>query len=291
MAGWRLKRMVGIDGDQIAYDILGAGPPVVLVHGFPGNSFSWRRVAPLLAEHWRVHVFDMRGFGASDKHDGQSVSGEAQARLLSRLIDHWELDEPLMVAHDFGAAAALGACLFEGRRYRRLVLIDAAVLNPCISANSRHVQAHLDAYRTMPARIYEQVLRAHIPTTMYRTMDEETFEGYFAPWRGTEGQAAYFRFIGQFDESYLDRIEQALPRVATPTRILWGGEDTWIPLDHGERLARLIPGATLHVIPRAGHFAMDDEPLAIAEAISTFLAEGGAPSRRVAGAAAEADRP
>ncbi len=284
MAEWRLKQMVGIDSDQIAYDILGAGPPVVLVHGFPGNSFSWRRVAPLLAAHWRVHVFDMRGFGASDKRDGQSVSGEAQARLLSRLLDHWGLDEPLMVAHDFGVAAALGACLFEGCRYRRLVLIDAGTLNPCMSSNSLHVRAHLEAYQTMPARIYEQVLRAHIPTTMYRTMDEETFEGYFAPWRGTEGQAAYFRFIGQFDENYLDRIERALPRMATPTRILWGGEDTWIPLDHGERLVRLIPGATLGVLPEVGHFAMDDAPVATADEIAAFLREDNAPALRGAAA-------
>lgn len=280
MAAWRLGQRIEIDGDQIAYDILGDGPPVVLVHGFPGSAYSWRNVAPVLAKRWRVHVFDMRGFGASDRRDGQSVSGEAQAKLLARLLDHWKLGEPLMAAHDFGAAAALGACLFEACRYRRLVLIDAAALNPCMSSNSLHVRAHLEAYQTMPPRIYEQVLRAHIPTTMHRPMDEETFQGYFAPWRDAAGQAAYFRFIGQFDERYLGRIEQALPRLAIPTRVLWGREDTWIPLDHGERLIRLVPGATLGVLPEVGHFAMDDAPAEVAEEIAAFLGEDRAPARR-----------
>ncbi|MFO0995982.1 MAG: alpha/beta hydrolase [Alphaproteobacteria bacterium] len=284
MAEWRLRQSVEIDGEKVAYDIQGDGTPVVLIHGFPGNSYSWRRVAPALARHWRVHVFDMLGFGASAKHEKQSVSGGAQAKLLARLLDHWKLDEPLMVAHDFGVVAALGACLFEGRRYRRLALLDAAVLNPCMSSNSMHVRAHLEAYQTMPARIYGYVLRAHIPTTMYTAMDDETFEGYFAPWRDKTGQAAYFRFIGQFDESYLDRIEAAVPRLTTPTLILWGKEDTWIPLDHGERIVRLIPGSTLHVIPGAGHFIMDDAPEAVAEEIATFLrGDGAAASRAAAG--------
>lgn len=270
MASWILSKRFRFDGDEVAYEVLGDGPPLVLVHGFPGNSFSWRQVAPALARHHRVHVYDMLGFGQSAKHEGHKVFGDSQTRLLAALLEHWKLDAPLMVAHDIGTAPALGAHLFEGWQYRRLILLSAAVLNPSVSANSMHARAHLKAYQTMPAKLYAQIMRAHIPTTMHTGMNEEIFQGYFGPWSTAEGQAAYYRFLGDFEEPYLDRIEAKLGQVAPETLILWGDDDTWIPLARGERLQKLLPRAMLHLVPKAGHFLMDDNPDAVIHEIEAF---------------------
>ncbi len=271
MTTWNLPQRFRFDGDEAAYAVFGDGPPVVLVHGYPGNSYAWREVAPALARSHRVHVFDMLGFGRSTKREGQEVFGVTQARLLAALFDEWKLDAPAVVAHDIGAAVALGAYLFERRPFRRLALLSAAVLNPCVSANSMHVRAHLAAYQTMPAKLYEEIMRAHIPTTMHTGMDDETFEAYFGPWRGAEGQAAYFRFLGQFDESYLDHIEENLSSVEIPVLILWGEEDTWIPLARGQKLKTLMPDAELETFPKAGHFLMDDAPEVVTRSLAAFV--------------------
>lgn len=273
MTPWILTKRFSFEGDEVAYEAMGNGPPLVLIHGFPGNSFSWRQVAPALARKYRVHVYDMLGFGQSAMREGRKVFGDSQTNLLAALLEHWKLDAPLMVAHDIGTAPALGAHLFNYRQYGRLVLLSAAVLNPSVSANSMHARAHLKAYQTMPAKLYAQIMRAHIPTTMHTGMGEEIFQGYFGPWSTPEGQAAYYRFLGDFEEPYLDRIEAHLHQVLPETLILWGDEDTWIPLARGEKLQKLIPRAELRLIPTAGHFLMDDAPDTVIREIEAFAAK------------------
>jgi pimeloyl-ACP methyl ester carboxylesterase len=271
MADWLLARRTQAAGEEIAYEIVGDGPPVVLVHGYPGNSYGWRKIAPALAKTHRVHVYDHAGFGASGRRADQDMAAPHQARVLAALLKGWKLERPAMIAHDFGVAVALGAHLFEGADYAKMALLDAATLNPCVSANSMHVRAHLTAYQTLPAKLYEQIMRAHVPTTMHTPMDEQTFQAYFRPWSGPEGQAAYYRFLGQFDEAYLSRIEARLGEIRVPTLVIWGQDDTWIPQSHGERLAKLIPGAKLELMPEAGHFIMDDAPEAVAGLLGQFL--------------------
>jgi pimeloyl-ACP methyl ester carboxylesterase len=61
---WVLRERFATGKGDIAWDRLGEGPPVVLVHGTPWSSWTWRRIAPRLAERFSVYVFDLLGFGA-----------------------------------------------------------------------------------------------------------------------------------------------------------------------------------------------------------------------------------
>src|SRR5688500_7696123 len=124
-AEWKLGEFFEYRGDRVAYDTIGEGSPIVLVHGTPFSSYVWRRIAPALAENYRVHVFDLLGYGASDKREGQDVSLYAQGKLLARLLEHWKLESPMIVGHDFGGAITLRAHLLEGCDFERIVLMDA----------------------------------------------------------------------------------------------------------------------------------------------------------------------
>jgi pimeloyl-ACP methyl ester carboxylesterase len=103
-AEWKLGNFLEYRGDRVAYDAIGVGSPIVLVHGTPFSSYVWRRIAPALAENYRVHVFDLLGYGASDKREGQDVSLYAQGKLLARLLEHWKLESPIILGHDIGGA-------------------------------------------------------------------------------------------------------------------------------------------------------------------------------------------
>ena len=74
MEDWRLRQRTRISGGEIAFDVFGSGAPVVLVHGTPSRSYIWRNVAAALAERHVVHVFDLLGFGESEKHEGIDAS-------------------------------------------------------------------------------------------------------------------------------------------------------------------------------------------------------------------------
>src|ERR687898_254270 len=104
MAEWVLRQRLATDEGEIAWDRLGDGPPVVMVHGTPWSSWTWRRVAAFLAERFGVYVFDLLGFGASDKRAGQDVSLAGHGARLAALLEFWKLDRPAVIAHDIGGA-------------------------------------------------------------------------------------------------------------------------------------------------------------------------------------------
>ena len=270
---WRLRRSYDFSGSRVAYDVWGSGPPVVLVHGTPSWSYLWRNIVPVLTDQFTVYVFDLFGYGDSEAEEGQDVSIAVQSRLLTELIDHWQLESPAIAGHDIGGAIALRSHLLDEVLYSRIALIDAVVLRPWITPTTRHVQAHLDVYRTMPTHIYERVVAGHIGTAVYRPMDEETFEQYLARWRGERGQAAYLQKVARFDEEYTAEFEPLLGSMQTPARIIWGEEDAWLSPSIAERLHELLPNSDLKLIPEAGHFSMEDAPKEVAQAMAEFFAK------------------
>src|SRR4028119_882205 len=107
MNAWKLSREYGSSQGAVRYEVFGTGSPLVLVHGTPFSSYVWRKVVPALAETNTVYVFDLPGYGSSEKRGGQNVSLAAQGRVLSELLDHWGLDEPAAVAPGPGGRSPL----------------------------------------------------------------------------------------------------------------------------------------------------------------------------------------
>ena len=271
-ADWRLTQTYDCAGGTVAYDVLGDGSPVVLVHGTPSWSYLWRNVASQLASRFRVYVCDLLGYGTSEKREGQDVSIGAQTRMLTELLDVWGLQEPCIAGHDFGGAITLRLMLLEGRSFRRVTLCDAVAIAPWITPFSRHVQRHLEAFATVPEHIHRQMIAAHLRTAIARDMSDAELEPYLRPWLGPVGQAAYYRQVAQFDERYTREIEPRYGQISTPTLVLWGEQDGWLAPESGRRLADAIPGARLAPIPDAGHFLPEDQPGPVAEALASFFA-------------------
>jgi pimeloyl-ACP methyl ester carboxylesterase len=269
---WRLPERAELSGGEVAWGRFGSGPPVVLVHGTPSWSFMWRKVVPLLSERFSVHVFDLVGYGDSERREGQDMSVAAQSRALAELLDRWELERPALVGHDIGGSVVLRAHLVEGHPAGKIALVDAAVLLPWNTPPTVHIKEHLEAYKTMPAHFYEQVVSAHLRTALHREASEEVMAEYLRPWRGAAGQAAYFRKIEQWRDEDMSFLEERLAEIDVPTLVLWGAEDGWLPQATGERLASLIPRARFVAVPQAGHFAMEDAPADIAAELGRFLA-------------------
>jgi pimeloyl-ACP methyl ester carboxylesterase len=272
MSEWRLRHRTKIDGVEIAYDILGEGAPVVLVHGFPSNSFIWRKVAPVLAKTHKVHVYDLPGQGASERREGMDVSDAMQARTLANLISFWKLEKPAICLHDVGNTYGMSAYYFEGCRYERVALISAAMMNPCVTAATKHAQAHLEAYRTMPVELYEQIAAMRVRSTTFKPISAEALNAYLEPWRGRHGQSMWYNRVSYLDESSIARLEARLGPMDVPVRIIWGAEDTWIPPDQAKRLQGYIANAEVFIIPEGGHFLMEDAPDKVTRLLVDFLA-------------------
>ncbi len=270
MSVWTLSNTIEFDDRTVRYDVRGDGPPVVLVHGTPWSSFCLRHLIAALAKDFTVYYYDMLGYGQSDKAPGD-VSLGIQNRVLGRLLDHWQLERPAIVGHDFGGAALLRAHLIDDRDFDRIVLIDPVAVSPWGSPFFRHVKTHEAAFAGVPDYIHEAIVRAYVETAAFKPIATETLAQIVAPWAGSSGKAAFYRQIAQADSRYTDDLEPLFGRISRPVLVLWGSEDKWIPVERGEALRRLIPGATFRVIPDAGHLVVEERPGQILNVLLPFL--------------------
>jgi pimeloyl-ACP methyl ester carboxylesterase len=257
---------------EVRWGRWGAGPPVVFCHGTPWSSALWARIADAVSADHTVYLWDMLGYGGSTMADGQDVSLAAQGAHFADLLGHWELVEPHVVAHDYGGAVALRAHLLHGARYRSLALVDVVALAPWGSEFFRLVGAHAAVFAQLPPPLHEALVRAYITGAAHRPLRAADLDTLTAPWLGDRGQAAFYRQIAQADQRYTDEIEPRYPTLDLPVQVVWGTEDTWIPVDRAHRLAALIPGARLDLVPDAGHLIQLDAPEHLTAVLARWLA-------------------
>jgi pimeloyl-ACP methyl ester carboxylesterase len=272
---WRLGNTYSSPSGQVRWDRFGDpdGEPVVLLHGTPFSSFIWRGIARAMAQHHQVYVWDMPGYGTSDKYQDQDISLAAQARIFADLLDHWRLAEPAVVAHDSGGAVALGTHLLHGAAYRRLALVDAVALAPWGSAFFEVVGDHASGFERLPARLHHALVREYVGTASSPGLHPATLDALVEPWLGESGQAAFYRQLTQrrADPGYVDEIQHRYGSIEIPVLVCWGNDDAWIPVDRGRELAARIPEARLRIIPGAGHLIHEDQPAELTGALFAFL--------------------
>jgi pimeloyl-ACP methyl ester carboxylesterase len=249
---------------------MGDGPPLVLLHGTPFSSQVWRKLAPIFARRWKVHYFDLIGYGQSEMRDGQDVSLAVQNRLLAALIKEWGIPAPDVLCHDFGGATALRAHYLNGIQFKSLTIFDAVAVAPWGSPFVAHVRHHEAAFTGLPHYAHDAMLSAYIQGAAASKLSDDTMQIYKSPWLGNVGQAAFYRQIAQMDQKHTDEIEARYGPMPFPVTVLWGDEDKWIPVEQGRKLAAKISGGKLTAVPGAGHLMQDDAPEAIVAAMGGF---------------------
>ncbi|MBC2735452.1 MAG: alpha/beta hydrolase [Desulfobacteraceae bacterium] len=259
MTEWELPEACVFDGRTVRYGVRGDGPPVVMVHGTPWSSFNLRHLIEAISRCFTVYYYDLIGYGQSDKSPGD-VSLGIQNQVLDHLLAHWGLENPAIVGHDFGGTTVLRTHLINGRDFERIVLIDPVAVSPWGSPFFRHVKVHEAAFAGVPDYIHEAIVRAYVKTAAFKPLDDAIIDRIVLPWTGPDGKAAFYRQIAQADSGYTDEVQPMYTTISRPVLILWGREDTWIPLERGEVLHDMIPGSLLHVIPDAGHLVLEEQP-------------------------------
>jgi len=127
------------------------------------------------------------------------------------------------------------------------------------------------AFTGLPDYIHEALVRAYVQTAAFKPLDDATLEGIVSPWTGEQGKTALYRQMAQADSRYTDEVQPLYPTITTPTLILWGREDSWIPLKQGQELYDMIPGSVLRVIDDSGHLVIEEKPDELVKEILDFV--------------------
>lgn len=272
---WKLDESLETSAGTVAAGRAGAGPELVLAHGWPWSSFSWHRVIPALAKHYRVHWYDMPGYGQSEKDAGQRTSLDVQGEVFAEMLAHWGLERPRVVAHDMGGAITLRAHLLHGCDFERYLMMNVVAMRPWGSAFFDHVGRHVEAFQGLPPHIHKAVVEAYIRGALVNDLDPGDFERLVEPWLSEEGRTSFYRQFAQADEKYTAEVEPRFGAVRCPVKIAWGEEDPWIPLERGRALHRLMPEAAFETLPGVGHLPQLEAPDRVLAVSLAFLSGEG----------------
>jgi len=259
---------VTVDGHElsVAYRDEGAGHPVVLLHGIPTWSFLWREVAPALEDEFRVIAPDLVGYGNSAMHDGFDRSVRAQEQMLADLLDQLDVDTCSLVAHDIGGGPALRYAAHEPDAVENLVMSNAV----CYDSWPVEFITDLGLPRTteLPLdTIEEQVGGAFSQGVYADEADPEFVEGMVQQWTTEEGRTSLSRNAVATNTNHTTEIDY--DAIEADLLCLWGAEDSFQPLEYGERLADDLGGEVVELA--AYHWVVEDRPDEYAAEVAGFI--------------------
>jgi 3-oxoadipate enol-lactonase len=251
---------------DIAYQILGTGPPVVLLHPFPANHEWWLPAAHALLSRYQVILPDLRGHGDSAAGEGQATM-EKHAADLARILDHAEVGRV-----PFAGASIGGYVLFEFWRRHRGRVAALALFNTKASADSLEARAgRLQAAADVMERGTGPFFESMIPKLIGKTTREsrpDLVEGALRMMRkmSPENIAQVQRGMAERPDSVAD-----LKTINVPALLVTGDEDTLAGPLEADLMRQNIPSSDMKIIHRAGHYSAWEQPVEAGQMLRQFF--------------------
>lgn len=267
-----------LNGISVHYQVKGAGPDVVLVHGISSCLAQWYvDILPALASRHRVTAYDLRGHGLSEV-TASGYTSEALAHDLLALLDHLRIERTCLVGHSFGGAVALHAALLQPERFRGIALLDVGL--PCL----RHLRILTDweGWKTHgPAlapfgitleRLLEIDGREDVSEFIKLSLAVPFQSGFrkgLTPMTPRLRRLLDGTRVGSEFRQIAGLTEEKLATIDTPVLAVYGASSPYQKM--AEHLARLLPRCRHELIAGTDHFYAVEEPALVVRHVSPFL--------------------
>jgi esterase len=249
---------------QLAFETIGDGPPVIILHGLFGSGRNWRSIAQALSASQRVFCVDLRNHGASPW--AETMSYPEMAADVRMLIETEQLDRPVIIGHSMGGKTAMTLALESPAVVSRLIVVDIApvsyvdhLITPYLEAmrgvDTQSVTQRADVMRQMSERIPDA------QTVQFLMQNLVVRDDHF-DWRlNLPAIGAALQTLGGFPP------EALLRRYRGPATLIYGALSEYVrPLDPS-LITEAFPAMRLIEIEGAGHWVHVDRPAALIAAL------------------------
>lgn len=226
---------------HLSLRILGSGKDVILLHGWGQNAYMMKFIQDHLSENYRVLNLDLPGFGESEEPK-QAWSVAQYAQFIHELALTYQMEEPILIAHSFGARIAL--------RYALSYPVKKMILTGAAGIKKKYT---IDHYARVYA--YKLLKRMHIKTNL----------------GSSDYQNASMIMRGVLVKAVNDDITPRLSSITPQTLLVWGERDTQTPLWMGKEMEQRMPNATLVVLKKEDHFAYFHQSFRFLRIVDAFL--------------------
>jgi len=269
----KLGQYAELPDARVRYTDSGSGslPPVVMIHGFGSSLETWIGVAPLIAKTRRVITLDLKGFGRTDRPEGD-YSPPAQARLVHALLAKLGVTGKFaVVAHSWGSSVALQVVQQAPERVTRVALYDAWVYEDQLPTFFQWARAP-GLGEVLFGLYYDQMQEYKLAAAFYdkKWVTQEMVDDVERVLEFPGTTAAALAAVRGMDYT---ELQKDYGKIRQPVLLMYGREDLATPVRFGERLAQQLPNATLVVYPRCGHLPMVEAYAASTARLLQFLAE------------------
>jgi len=272
------SQFIELNGLAVHVKTLGEGEPVfVLLHGFGASLYSWRPVMESFSQHGMVIAFDRPAFGLTERPltwEGQNPYGpEAQVALVTGLLDHFGVQQAILVGNSAGGTVAMNVALAYPERVSALILVDPAVYSGGGSSTLMRRLLATPQMRHLGPLIVRQIQERgpelieqawHDPSQI----PPETLDLYKKPLQAENWDKALWELNLA---SQASGLSEQLNELSLPVLVITGDDDRIVPTENSIRLAGELPNAELAVIPQAGHVPHEERPAEFMQAVDAFL--------------------
>ncbi|MEO9944830.1 alpha/beta hydrolase [Paraglaciecola sp.] len=257
---------------------------IVLLHGYPSSSHTYRELIPLLSGRYHVIAPDYLGSGFSDRPapSNQDYTFEVLAEYITALLQHLKVERYSLYIQDFGAPVGFRMLLKNPKKLDALIVQNGNAYLEGLTpqrqaffkqANQDRSQAQLDklySFTGEQAIIYKQYLRDVADNTSIMNPDSWTHDLHFL--QTQQDRLIQVKLLQDYYNNLLDYPKwQAYLRQYQPaTLIIWGKKDPAFIAAGAQAYLKDLPNAELHLLD-SGHFTVEEKPVAVAKYITAFM--------------------
>ncbi len=273
-------RMIRTGRGDISISELGAGPPVLMIHGLGATKVSFLpTLATLSPEGYRAIAVDLPGFGDSDKPVLASYDAAFFAERMTALLDALEIERAHVIGNSMGGRVTLELGLSAPDRIGRLVLLAPSLAwlrSRPWAPYLKVIVPQLGLFQPAPRPLVEQIVRRMVPGSDHEWIAagiDEFLRSYLTP----QGRVAFYAAARNIylEEPYgRDGFWTRLPSLVADSLFVWGKQDPLVPISFERHVREALPQAEQLELD-CGHVPQLERPKETHEAILRFLAAGG----------------